>query len=144
MNDYISGFWEWANISPAQYAQHGLSREEGDYPHFKELTDYAERIINSDQYTAQEIEEVLLIMALDNEDEDILDYLTAHCSEDKLEQVVMQGMMSIQPNARWQIAELIYRRTPAHFKEYLLMLSQDPDSYVRKRANNLLNYMEGI
>lgn len=142
MNHYISEFWKWANISPTQYADNGLQCDEGDYPHFGQLIDYAKQIIKDDQFTIQEIEEVLLIMALDNENEDILDYLTAYCSNDKLEQFVIQGMMNIQPNVRWQVAELIYRRKPPHFKEYLFKLAQDSDGYVRKRANNLLKYME--
>ena len=145
MNKIISDFWEWLNMTPDQYAQNGIdtltNTEESDYPHFEDLINYAQTIIDQIECSDEELEDVLLIMALDNEDEDVLDYIQTHCSESRLERLIRLGISYYQPEARWQIALLICRRKISNAKELLELLSHDIHPYVRRRALNCLNSM---
>ncbi|MGM9681158.1 MAG: hypothetical protein ACI3XR_06595 [Eubacteriales bacterium] len=142
MNELLKDFWEWANLSPEQYAQQNSNLiDEFYYPQFDELLNYAKSIIDKEVCSRQEIEDVLMIMAIDNETEDVLDYLAVHCDDKKLEQYVNLGVSNIQPNVRWQIGELLYRRRPLNYLEYLRQLSKDEDAYVSKRTQNLLLYL---
>ena len=86
--------------------------------------------------------DILTVMALDNETEDVLDYLVQHCPESKAKILVDVGMHHLLPNARWQLAEFLYRRRVDDFTTFLQRLSQDEDAYVRKRANNCLTYLQ--
>lgn len=144
MIDLLQKFWKWANISPEQYAHKNSLTiiNEFDYPYFDELLKYAKDTINNEVCSRQEIENVLMIMALDNETEDVLDYLAEKCSDEMIMQYIDLGVASIQPNVRWQIGELLFRRKPLNYLSYIERLSKDEDVYVRKRAHNLLQYID--
>ena len=122
MNTLLYDFWKWAEITPQEYAEKGIplmsEKAEFNYPHFGEL-----------------------IMALDNENEDVLDYAADNASNALVLELVSLGVTFPQPNTRWQIAELAYRRRPNGFEDFLKLLLCDPDSYVRKRAGNCLEYL---
>ena len=143
MREILNGFWKWAGITAEAYAAHGMAHswrsDEFDYPAFDALVEYAICTTKKAEPTSEEIEQTLLIMALDNEGENVLDALTGNCSETALLTFIERGVNHIQPNVRWQIAELLCRRKPQGFMELLKTLSADDHPYVRKRALNVLN-----
>lgn len=145
MSNLLEDFWIWANTTPRDYAEKGLDllgdKPEFYFPFFDELLDYARRIIEKDFPTDQEIDDVITIMALDNENEEVLSYIEEFSSPAFLKSLIEKGLYHLQPEARWQIAELLYRRKPDDFKEYLKHLSIDSNDYVMKRAKNCLRYL---
>lgn len=112
MCDILNGFWEWAGISPEYYANESTECLNGSpeyyYPQFDQLIEYAQNIIRHDSMSKENVDDLLTIMALDNEAEDVLDYLSSHASQEQIERIAFCGKNHIQPNARWQIAELVY------------------------------------
>mgnify|MGYP000056639152 CR=1 FL=1 len=145
MNTLLYDFWKWAEITPQEYAEKGIplmsEKAEFNYPHFGELIDYAEMLLLHQKLSKEEMTDALTIMALDNENEDVLDYAADNASNALVLELVSLGVTFPQPNTRWQIAELAYRRRPNGFEDFLKLLLCDPDSYVRKRAGNCLEYL---
>ena len=146
MNDLISDFWNWANVTPEQYAEQGIDltsdKVEFYYPKFEELLSYAEEIICQKSISDEEMDDLLTIMALDNETENILDYAADHLQEKHLVLFIEKGVQHFQPNARWQIAEFIYRRFRPGMEKYLMQLKFDQNAYVRKRTQNAIMYLK--
>ncbi len=146
MNRILMDFWKWANITPEEYAIKGIpltdEKAPFNYPLYDKLITYAERLLQNKKLTEEELSDFLTIMALDNETEDILDYATDNATEAQLQQILQYGMNFSQPEARWQLAELAYRRRPREYLDYLWTLYCDTNSYVRKRAKNCLEYLD--
>jgi len=144
----LEDFWKWSGITPEQYANDSRALErcigmlEFDYPNYPELIQYGKDIINRRSISIQQMDDLLTILAIDNEDEDILDYIVDHLSLSNLLQCIKQGINHIQPNARWQLAEIISRRKPLNARIYLEKLCCDSNDYVRKRARNVLNLIQ--
>jgi hypothetical protein len=86
--------------------------------------------------TDEEINTFLFCMALDSEDECILDACKESANPEFLSELVRVGVTFPYSEARWQMAELLRGNIP-HKTQYLLMLLADSDRYVRKRANNV-------
>lgn len=145
MFDLLENFWKWAEITSEEYAKTGIDqlseKAEFYYPYFEGLLEYAQRIVDQSESSIEDLNNALTIMGLDNEDESILQYITDYCSETKLHDIIDVGLTHMQPEARWQIAELIYRRKPKGYRDYLLRLSKDDHHYVRKRATNAITYL---
>ncbi len=116
---------------------------EFDFPEFEALKGYAYDIVNSNVVLTNEISDLLTVMALDNEGENLLEYIEEHSSNEQLNMIVEVGVSHLQPAARWQIAELICRRKPENYLKYLSVLSEDSHSYVRQRAQNCIEYSFG-
>ena len=139
---WLDLFWKWSGISPEEYSSNGMNQNRGqfedEFPFFKELILYAVGVINNNVLDELSIEEVLTIMALDNEDEYLLEYIVDNSFDEQFDRIIKLGVVHSQFNARWQIAEIIFRRKYTGFKKYLLKLSQDDHPYVRKRALNLM------
>ena len=143
----LKKFWLWLGKTPEQYAEGGIeyvyNHMEFDYPRFCELEEYAKSIVDCDAKTEEEIDDLLVIMALDNESEHILEYIEENSSEEQFRIIVEAGTKHMQYHARWQLCELLYRRKPAGFMDKLMKLACDKHWYVRKRAENVINCLMG-
>ena len=144
----LETFWKWFGITPQQYASNfdfvALTggKEPFDYPQYPTLIQYAKDIINSFVISDEQMDDLLTILALDNEDEDILDYIVDHLPPKHFHLFIVMGLVHLQPHARWQLTEFIVRRKPKNAKEYLEKLCNDLDDYVRRRAFNAMNLIE--
>jgi len=141
MCNILNDFWGWAGITPMEYACHGILAfdkgvEECDFPNFWELLQYAQKIVNEDHLDENKIDELITIMALDNEGEHTLSYIEEYSSKKQLSQIIDMGIVHCQPEARWQIAELLYRCQPERFLLYLSQMTKDEHPCVQKRAWN--------
>ena len=145
MQEILKSFWDWAGLTAEAYAKNGLGiqneKVEFFYPQFEQMLKYAYEILQKETLSIEEIEDILTILALDNEGERILDYLNEHVDIKTIQQIVEVGLNHLQPNARWQLAELLYRRKPQNYKEYLVQLVNDDNQYVQKRAKNVMQYL---
>jgi hypothetical protein len=79
-----------------------------------------------------------IILALDHESEELLDYMVKYCPACNISRIVDSGIKHIQPGTRWQIAELIYRRKLFDYMHCVRQLCNDKNHYVSKRALNLV------
>ena len=88
MNQILTDFWKWANLTPEDYAREGipLTSEKApfNYPLYDNLITYAERLLQNHNLTEAELSDFLTIMALDSENEDILDDAVSHATESQL------------------------------------------------------------
>ena len=116
---------------------------EDDYPQMDELLSFAKHIVSENDLDKNNIEDLITVLALDNESEELLDFIKANSSYEQLNVIVNIGLSSIQPNARWQIAMLITERKPPKYREMLLVLSKDENEYVAKRAKHCICFLDG-
>ncbi|MBP5780095.1 MAG: hypothetical protein J6X34_02535 [Clostridia bacterium] len=100
-------------------------------------------LINGSVEDEISIDGILTAMALDNETEDILNYIAENGSESFICRLIERGAVHLQPHARWQCAELIKRRKPSNGRKMLSILLSDRDEYVRKRAQNAVCELNG-
>ena len=89
-----------------------------------------------------EIDDYLTCMALDNEVENILSHCADHAPDSFIERIARRSLSHPQWNARWQAAELLYRREVPEWEALLTVLARDPHPYVRQRARNSLEYLK--
>ena len=145
MNDVLKQFWIWLGIEPEFYAVNGIGcngKEECDFPDFMKLIVYAEEIVAKNIVSEEAINELLTILAIDNESENTLNYIVEHSTSEQLEVIISHGMTHLFFEARWQLAEILFRRKPTNYIDYLLFLSTDAHSYVKQRAGNCLMYLK--
>ena len=143
--DLLDEFWRWLAISPEEYIQIiekcsvSNNIEEFAFPQWNELLKQAENSIVNEHLDNSSMDNVLVVMALDNENEDILDYIVDNTSHMYINKFVRHGMRTPFSHARWQIAEILGRRKPLGWEEHLLTLCADKNQYVAKRARHILH-----
>ena len=150
MNDLISQFWLWMEKnfgkSPKEYAEKGMNQNHGEFedafPLFAECITYAKYIVDSDTLEADKLDDLLTIMAFDNESENVLEYIEEKSYGKQVQRIIELGVTHIQMGARWQIAELIYRTNDPNAEKLLNVLKNDPHEYVSRRAENCLSLIE--
>lgn len=128
-------FWIWLDITPADYAQQfDTVFEEYMFPDWNALLDEAYQSVSRSDTAA--INDILETLAIDNEEENLLDYIVDYARDSFLTSLISALPGCIQPNARWQGAEIILRRPSSERILVLQLLMRDEHPYVRKRASN--------
>lgn len=140
----LNSFWNWIHLTPQAYAvisrkQEAQELEEYMFPFWQTMISETINLINESPTSEMAIDSILTVMAIDNETEDILDYIAQNGSKPFICRLIETGVVHLQPHARWQCAELVRRCKPANGDTILSKLLSDPDDYVRKRARNALN-----
>jgi len=149
MNHLISQFWLWMERtigkSQEEYAKNGMNQNHGEfedeYPLFEECITYAKYIVDSGTLETEKINDLLTIMAFDNESENVLEYIEEKSTGKQLQKIIELGVTHIQMGTRWQIAELIYRTNNPNAWELLNVLKNDSHKYVSQRANNCIQLL---
>lgn len=146
MRELLTKFWRWHQITPEKYAQKGMNQNIGEFedafPEFDVLLKTAFSIVDYNINESADIYDLLTVLAIDNEAETVLEYIEENSSDEQLKTIVEIGIYHLQPQARWQVAELVYRRRPNGYLEYLSVLSNDHDSYVRTRTKNIIEALK--
>lgn len=142
MSSLLEQFWEWLPISYEKYAIDGILQSsdycEENFPFFSDLLAYAELIVKNDFIDNERIDDLLTVMALDNEVECVLELIESDSSEKQLQYIISAGIKHPLFETRWQLAELICRKKPDGYVSLLQILSNDFHPYVKKRAINCL------
>ncbi len=141
LSNIIDSFLRWIHLTPELYAKQSREKdlEEYMFPYWDDLLNEAEKAISASSLDNKTIDQILTVMAFDNENEDLLDYIISNGTDVFISRLIEAGIHHCQPQARWQCAELIRQKKPHNYKEYLKELMQDSDNYVRQRANNALS-----
>lgn len=140
LNRELDEFWSWAETTREAYEQNSSSFSIEDvclYPEWDKILHLtggliAELATNPD--SEAKIEAVLLVMALNNEDQDILDRCEEGLRGEAAWQVIQRGAVFHAYETRWQIAEWIRRSDQAEWNGVLETLLKDDDNYVQRRA----------
>jgi len=150
MNNVISQFWEWMENTigklPQEYAEKGMNQNlgefEDEFPFFEECITYAKEIVDCHTLDKSKIDDLITVMAFDNESENVLEYIEENSSKKQIQMIIEQGVVHLQSQARLQVAELIYRTKFQNATELLNKLKNDSNEYVSRRANNCLILLE--
>ncbi|WP_026236441.1 HEAT repeat domain-containing protein [Pontibacter roseus] len=132
----LAKFWEWANMTPDTYTENrGLGEWEVEYPAWDELYKAANEALEQlDRDFDHDLAQFLVYaLAIDNESGRVL-----RSVEEKLEnklRFVRKAVYSDQPQARWQMAELLGNTEVEGGEKMLLhLINQEDDKYVIRRA----------
>jgi hypothetical protein len=131
----VAHFKAWAaSLAPGPHS----GEWECIYEHWSELCTAFEHFLDQrapDQWSPAETEAVLYAVARDNEAE-----VLANAMSRFPQHLLAAARASIgcpEPDAKWQLAEVLTKADPAQALAVLAALADDPDEYVRRRA--LLN-----
>ncbi|MBQ9070594.1 MAG: hypothetical protein IJY23_04520 [Clostridia bacterium] len=142
MLDLLKQFWLWTGTTPEQYDSKGAHQSYGvdecNFPLFSELITYAKHIVDDGLISINEIDDLMTIMALDNESESVLEYAIENATDLQISSMCEIGINHQLYHARWQLAELICIKKPKNYTHYLSVLSNDKHPYVRNRAINCI------
>ena len=130
----LEEFWMWTGLFPEKWWVTDITNLPDDpvlFPKHGDLCNTCLELINK-PLSAEKQSDFLLALALDDEDEDILDQLKENATEAFLVSLLSQGISYPQSAARWQLAELLRRDIPER-AFYLNQLLLDPDEYVLTR-----------
>ena len=133
-------FWIWTGLDEDCWWTTEISEIDVEplyFPQLDTLRNECEKLLGSTM-DEDDLNLLLLSMALDGEDERILDCCRGFKDYLFLEKLVAVGVFHPQSEARWQLTEILRNPIPNRMK-YLLLLAQDDNAYVRKRAHNVLN-----
>lgn len=108
--------------------------EEYMFPQWDALISAAEAVIARE--STEFADELWTAVALDNEQEVLLDTLSEEASDGYLDRLILTAPAHPQFNARWQAAELIGRHPTPNGRSVLKLLCRDEHPYVAKRAQN--------
>ena len=142
MTELLKEFWEWLPVSYEEYSKKGISQLNGNYednfPKINELIEHAKKIVDDNLTSDNDMDDLLTIMGIDNEAEEIMEYIEENSSDEQINRLIYIGINHPLHDARWQVAELLYRRKPQRYADFLKILSSDSNMYVRKRAMNCI------
>lgn len=141
LSPILDGFFHWLGLTPEEYARREDDMEEYMFPQWDVLISAAEAVIT--QESTEFADELWTAVALDNEQEVLLDTLSEEASDGYLDRLILTAPAHPQFNARWQAAELIGRRPTPNGRSVLKLLCRDEHPYVAKRAQNSKEYLEG-
>lgn len=132
----LTNFWEWANMTPDTYnEQRGLGEWEAEYPNWDSLYKAANKALEqlNREFNHDLAQLLVYALAIDNEAGVVLKSV-----EDKLEnklRFVRKAVFSNQPQARWQMAELLGNVDVEGREKMLLhLINSEDDKYVIRRA----------
>lgn len=131
----INEFWLWTQLSKDKWKKTDIGDlpvQPTDFPRIGEICDACIALINM-PLSPIDISLFLTGMAIDSEDEDILE-CCKNANDAFLYDLISNGITHPQSEARWQLAELLRRDIPQR-DHFLNILSEDLNSYVRNRAN---------
>ena len=139
----LNSFWIWTQLPEEKWGNADLIDLGVDavlFPLIGEICDECINLINQ-QLSPEEINMFLMGLAIDSEDEDILNECKDCANDSFLYDIISEGVSHPQSEARWQLAEMLRRPIPQ--RDYFLkVLLSDTNLYVRKRANNVVRDLE--
>lgn len=140
LNRELDEFWSWAGTTREAYERNSSSFWIEDvclYPEWDKILRLTGELIadlETNPNSEAKIEAVLTVMALNNEDQDILDRCEEGLHGEAARQVIRRGAVFHAYETRWQIAEWIRRSGQAEWNGILEMLLKDDHNYVQRRA----------
>lgn len=131
--------WRVGGAPDALGLGHGAEWE-SNYPHWPELLDAVQAVINQPEAIDDELADlVLFVLARDNEDELVADMLKE--SPATLRRLLSAALQYQDAQARWQIAAILPSALKGEAEGSLVQLGNDTNDYVRRRASIALSQL---
>lgn len=131
-------FWKWAGMTCIDFSNIPdvtTTVSPFYFPDFDRLRGMCKQIINQ-ELSAEDIDDFLTCLALDSEEELLLSWCIETGNDVFIDTIIKHGSVHLQPEARWQIAELIRVRYTNNRLKFLQVLCNDSNAYVKKRSCN--------
>lgn len=132
----LAKFWEWAGMTPGTYPENrGLGEWETEYTEWEALYKAAKEAVAqlNTEFNHDLAQQLVYALAIDNESGQVLAMI-----EEKLEsklRFVKKAVNSNQPQAKWQIAELLGNVDVENREQILLnLINRNDDKYIKRRA----------
>ncbi len=139
IEELLDEFWSWMGFKNTEWEGIDIAQLPIDisvFPLMDDICRYALAQINL-PLTKDEISYFLMCLAINSEQERILQACITNASADFCARIVSEGVHFKQSDARWQLAEILRKDIPDK-DHYLNLLCNDDNAYVRKRAKNVL------
>lgn len=131
----LERFKKWLGEDLVYYLINTAKSNGETYKYVERLINSTENVIESLEVNLNLIDDILYVLAIDNEVENIKDYIIENCNDKQIELIIGRGYNYYLADARWQIAVIIKERYLPKYEKYLEALKNDSNSYVRKRAD---------
>lgn len=138
LRSLIDELWIWAGKSEKIWSDDALDFDPLTFPKFQEIRILCLELLNK-PLDSEKTKYFLMCMALDNEEEHILDHCRDQGDPEFIIRLAAAGITFPKYEARWQIAELLRKDIPDK-ENYLQQLLNDDHPYVRKRAWNVISH----
>ena len=135
----VESYWKWTGLY-GNWVDEDIDMQACDplsCPEFERLKQICISSINQ-SLSRDEINAFLFCMALDTEDEHILDACRELATVSFVSDLLQIGVTCAYAEARWQMAELLRMDIPKR-EQHLRTLLYDSDFYVRKRTHNVID-----
>ena len=126
-------FWKWAGMTCIDFSNIPdvtTTVSPFYFPDFDRLRGMCKQIINQ-ELSAEDIDDFLTCLALDSEEELLLSWCIETGNDVFIDTIIKHGSVHLQPEARWQIAELIRVRYTNNRLKFLQVLCNDSNAYVK-------------
>lgn len=132
----VGTFKDWIGQDLDYYLAYDINSN-GEVFKLRQKLIYSARatLIYIDNYNNTLIDCLLYTLAIDNEAEDVMEYIIEICTDEQIKLIVEKGYNYCLTDTRWQIAVIIKRRYTVDLEKYLEFLKNDKNYYVAKRAN---------
>lgn len=130
----LDKFKEWLGNDLSYYLVNTAKPNGETYKYYERLINFTENIIEYLEVDSSFINDIMYILAIDNEVENIMNYIIENCNDKQIELIISIGYNYYLSDTRWQIAEIIKSRYLPKYEKYLDALRNDDNSYVRQRA----------
>lgn len=145
LREELDKFWKWSNKTPLDYSKdRGIGEWEYYYENWYDIYNEVKSEINkiNNEYSEESICFILDAMAIDNEAEFVLEICKEKLS--CLDKLVEIGYKYYQPQARWQIAQLLQTYKMENREKILNEMLNDEDEYVVRIAKYSLENLDVI
>ena len=137
MKELLNDFWKWLGYSSDEYAAKGVNwqcpKEEFYYPNYEQLLVETKKKILQKKLSTNDLNEILTVMAIDNENEDIADFIIENMDAKNMSKLCEVGISHKQPNARIQLVKIIINNETLK-KQYLRSFETDKDDYIQRKV----------
>ncbi len=132
----IENFWKSTRLTHHDFERDIFDRNASayNYQHWQKLIGLAESLLEFDRITADMVELVYMVMALDNRKKEVMSFIVNNVEEGQFEIIVKYALYSPYPDTRAQIAEALGMKVCSFSKHYLEKYLIDDHPYVVSKA----------
>lgn len=132
----IEEFWAATKLTHHNFERevHITSDQNYTFGEWERLIGLAQGLLEFERITADMMELIYLVMALDNRNKDVLGFIIQNVSEDNFEVIAKYAQYCPFPDTRWQIAEALGEKSCNFSTQYLERYLIDDEPYVISKA----------
>lgn len=140
LQNKLIDFWNWSGIAFDKYDKQSSTLDETLYDEWDNLISLTREAVMLLKVVPQKkdidilVKSILEVLALDHENESLLDFCEKELESTELEWLIRASILFPLYGSRWQMAEVIRRKKNKGWLKYALILTNDSNKYVQRRA----------